>query len=192
MIETLKACKADIVVAGIWPTAGRGKWVDFTKPLYYSVVKAYVRANDYRFDGHSERINSPDVTIAVIDGEMSSIIAREDFPKAKIKSYSQMTDVSSLLLEVATGKADITFVEPAIAKEFMAKNPGKVREVKLRRPLRVFPNTMMVRKGDVKFLNTINIAIEELLNNGIVDKIIDKYEKYPGSFYRVNYLFREE
>ena len=192
MIEELQSNKVDIVVSGIWPNSQRGKWVSFTKPLYYSGINAYVRAGDTRFDNNIEAANSPDVKIAVIDGEMSSIIANSDFPKAKKIHYNQMTDVSQLLLEVATGKADITFVETAVAKRFMAKNPGKIREVKLNRPLRIFPNCMMVRKTDIYFLDTLNISIEELHNNGYIDKVIKKYEKFPGSFYRVRLPFEKE
>ena len=36
------------------------------------------------------------------------------------------------------------------------------------------------------------LAIEqELINNGFVDKVIAKYEKYPNSFYRVQLPYRQ-
>jgi ABC-type amino acid transport substrate-binding protein len=90
-----------------------------------------------------------------------------------------------VLLEVASGKADISFVEPAVAQEYIKNNPNTIRAIEGIQPLRVFPNVMMVNKGENKFLSMLNIAITELINNGYVDKIIDKYEKYPESFKRV-------
>ncbi|APF20870.1 ABC-type transporter, periplasmic subunit family 3 [Caldithrix abyssi DSM 13497] len=192
MIEAINSGRVDLICTGVWPTTERGKHVDFTKPLYYSTVRAYVRFNDNRFDGNLTKINNPDIRISSIDGEMTSIIAKFDFPKAKEVSLTQMNDVSQVLLEVSSGKADITFVEPAIALEYMSKNPGKIKEVKNVPPLRVFPNTMIVGKGEVELLSTINIGIDELANNGFIDKIVSKYEKFPGSFQKIALPFREE
>jgi polar amino acid transport system substrate-binding protein len=184
MVEAIQSGKVDLVCTGIWPNSTRGKFVDFTNAIYYSPIKAYVRAGNTKFDGNLKTINSKDVKIAAIDGEMTSIIAQFDFPDAQTAKMPQNTDVSQVLLDVASNKADVTFVEPAIANEYLAKNPGSIKEVAGVEPLRVFPNVMMIPKGDVKFQSMLNIAIEELANNGFVDKIINKYEKYPNSFYR--------
>ena len=185
MIEAIKTKRIDMVVTGIWPTSERGKHVDFANPLFFSAVKAYTQNNNNKFDGNLKSINNKDVKISTIDGEMTSIIADLDFPNAKKVPVSQMLGVSQTLLDVKTGKTDISFVEPAIALEFDAKNPNSIKEIKNIKPLRVFPNAMMLPKGEEEFKSTLNIAINELLNNGFVDKLIDKYEKYPNSFYRV-------
>jgi len=190
MVEALNSGRVDIVVAGIWPTSTRGKKADFTTPIYYSVVRAYTRSGNNTYDNNLDKINDPDTTISTIDGEMTSIIASSDFPSAKAMALPQNADVSQVLLEVASGKADITFVEPAIAEEYMSKNPGKIKAVEGIPPLRVFPNVMMVNKGEINFLSMMNIAITELINTGYVDKVIDKYEKYPGSFKRVSLPYR--
>lgn len=191
MIEAVKSNRVDLVSTGIWPTSARGKSADFSTPLYYSTVRAYSAANDNRFDGNIDAVNNADVRIAVVDGEMSSIIARTDFPIAQAKSLTQSTDIAQLLLEVATKKADLTFVEPAVASEYMNANPGKIKEVVNVKPLRIFPNVMMVAKGEQRLLSTLNTAINELINNGFVDKVIQKYEKYPGSFQRVAVPYKE-
>ncbi|UAB80961.1 transporter substrate-binding domain-containing protein [Marixanthomonas sp. SCSIO 43207] len=185
MIESVKQGKIDMVVTGIWPTSQRGKHVDFAKPLFYSVVKAYTAYGNDKFDNNLDAINSSDVIISTIDGEMTSIIANFDFPKAKQQAVTQLTGVSQTLLEIKSKKADVTFVEPAIALEFASKNPNSIQEVKGVEPLRVFPNSMLLPKGSVKLRTTLNIAIEELQNNGFVDKVIAKYEKYPNSYYKV-------
>lgn len=192
MIEAINSGRVDLVCTGVWPTTERGKHVDFTKPLYYSTVRAYVRLDDNRFDSNLSKINNANISISSIDGEMTSIIAKFDFPKAKEVSLTQMNDISQVLLEVSSGKADITFVEPAIALEYISKNPGKIKEVKDVQPLRVFPNTMIVGKGEVELLSTVNIGIDELANNGFIDKIVAKYEKFPGSFQKIALPYKEE
>jgi len=191
MIEALNNGRVDIVVTGIWPTSARGKQADFTVPIYYSVVRAYTKFGNNNFNGDIQSINSNKIKISTIDGEMTSIIASADFPNAQTASLSQLSDVSQVLLEVASDKADVTFVEPAIAEEYISNNPDTIQEVKDVKALRVFPNVMMVNKGEIEFLSMINIAITELINNGYVDKIIDKYEKHPNSFERVALPYRK-
>ena len=191
MIESIKQDKIDMVVTGIWPTSLRGKHVDFVDPLFYSVVKAYTQSYNTRFDNNILSINSPNVKISTIDGEMTSIIADFDFPKAQQNAVIQLTGVSQTLLDVKENKSDVTFVEPAIALEFASKNPNTIKEVSGVAPLRVFPNSMMLPKGATKLKSTLNIAIEELINNGFVDKVITKYEKYPNSFYRVHTKYQQ-
>jgi ABC-type amino acid transport substrate-binding protein len=185
MIEALKTGRVDVICAPIWPTSQRGKQADFTIPLYFSPVKAYTKMGNNKFDNNLSGINSKQIKIATLDGEMSSIISKFDFPKAKTEAISQNSDVSQLLLNVANGKADITFVEPVIAHDFVKNNQNKIKEVQGIKPLRVFPNVMMLSKGEVKLTSTLNTAIEELANNGFVDKAIAKYEPFPNAFYRL-------
>ena len=191
MIQDIKDNKIDMVVTGIWPTSQRGKYVDFLEPLFYTPVKAYTYAGNSKFDNNLEAINSENVRISTIDGEMTQIIANMDFPKAKQVSLMQMAGVSQTLLELTNKKADITFVEPMIALEFLAKNPNSIQEVKGIQALRVFPNRMMIPKNQEDFKATMNIAIQELVNSGFVDKVITKYETYPGSFYRLQLPYRQ-
>src|ERR1043165_2079009 len=115
---------------------------------------------------------------------MSSIISRADFGNAKTHQLAQTTEIAQLLLEVSTGKADVTFVEPAVAEAFTASNPNMIEAVKNVDAVRVFPNVMMVSKGETNLLSMLNIAMGELANTGIVDKIVTKYEKKPGVFLR--------
>lgn len=191
MIEAIKSNRVDIVCTGVWPTIERGKHVNFSNPLYYSTVKAYTAANNEQFDNDLTKINSPNVKISTLDGEMTSVIAKYDFPKAKEVSLPQSTDVSQVLLEVAQNKTDVTFVEPAIALEYMANNPNKLKEVNGVEPLRVFPNTLIVAKNEFELLSTINIGINELINNGFIDNVMSKYEKYPNSFQKVAKPFKD-
>jgi polar amino acid transport system substrate-binding protein len=192
MIQDIQDGKIDMVVTGIWPTTQRGKHVDFLEPLFYSPVKAYTYHGNQIFDNNIDRVNAKDVKISTIDGEMSQIIAIADFPQAKQVTVSQMTGVPQVLLDMKEKKADITFVEPIVALEFLSKNPESIQEVKGVQALRVFPNCMMVPKNQEDLKSTLNIALHELINNGFVDRIISKYEKYPNSYYRTQLPYREK
>ena len=191
MIQDLKDNKVDMVITGIWPTSQRGKQADFLEPLFYSVVKAYTFAGNTKFDNNIGAINSESVKISTIDGEMTQIIANMDFQKAKQVPVTQMTGVAQTLLELQNKKADITFVEPIIAMEFLEKNPKSIQEVKGLKPLRIFPNCMMIPKNQEDLKSTLNTALQELINNGFVDKVIAKYEKYSNSYYRAQLPYRQ-
>lgn len=192
MIESVRSGRVDLVCTGIWPNATRGKLVDFTDPVYFSPIRAYVKAGNDRFTGDLSKVDSPEVKVATIDGEMSSIISKADFPSATVHALPQTTDISQLLLEVATGKAEITFVEPAIANAYLEKNPGSIAEVKSVPPVRVFPNVMMIAKGENELLSMLNIALNEIANTGHVDRIVSKYETTPGLFLRRRPPYRDE
>lgn len=184
MIESVNSGRADLIAAGIWPNGTRGKFADFTTPIYFSPIFAYVRADDSRFDSGFDLINDATTTIATIDAEMTSIIAKADFPMAAISSLPQSTDVSQVLLEVATGKADVTFVETAVAERFISKNPGEIKKIPNAAPVRVFPNVMLMRKGEYKLKTALDTAINELIYTGRVDYIISRHEVYKGSLLR--------
>jgi polar amino acid transport system substrate-binding protein len=190
MLEEVRSGRADVICTGLWPNATRGKFVDFTDPVYFSPIKAYVKAGNRAFDGNLQAINSPKVRIATVDGEMTSIIAAADYPLAKVESHPQSTAIAQMLMEVATGKADVTFVEPAVADGFLQNNRGAVEPVRGAESVRVFPNVMMVAKGEPKLLSMLNIALAESENTGALDRIVAKYETSPGQFYRREPLYR--
>jgi hypothetical protein len=50
---------------------------------------------------------------------------------------------------------------------------GRLKRSPNVKPLRVFPNVMMLRKGDERFRATINIALHEIIN-GFVERVIGR------------------
>ncbi|NND64573.1 MAG: transporter substrate-binding domain-containing protein, partial [Gammaproteobacteria bacterium] len=84
---------------------------------------------------------------------------------------------------VVNRKADVVFAEPFSVHEFMENNPDTLQQV-AGEPLTLVPNIMLIKGGQSQFKTMINNALTELFLNGIVDKAIDKYEKYPDSYVR--------
>jgi len=190
MIEGLEADRYDLAVSGIWQNASRARHVDFSKPLFYSGIGAYVRVGDNRFEPSLANVNQSSVRIATIDGEMSDIIARSQFPNATRVSLPQISDVSQMLLNVKNSRADITFAEPAVVSGFLRNNPRSLRNLRADNPFRVFGNTVIFRRGQYEFARMLNTAIDTLGNSGEIDRIVDRYEPEPGDFYRVASPYR--
>lgn len=179
MIAGVESGRYDMVVGGIWPNSARSKRVNFSVPLFYNGLGVYVRAGDHRFS-QSAQLNDPAVTLAIIDGDTSSFIAASCFSKAEVFSLPEDAHLSQKLLSVKTGKADATFIERYNAQEFISKNPGAVEELSPGRPLTVFGSTIVIPKGQSEFEGMINTVLTEMLNAGLAEGWVKKYEKYPG------------
>jgi len=191
MIEGLQTDRYDAICSPVWANSTRAQFADFTVPLFFSGIGVYTRPNDQRFVGNLAAANTETVTIATIDGEITDIIAQQQFPRAKRLSLTQLSDNSQILLSVAEGKADLTFVEPYIAAQFLKTNPGRVVNIAAARPIRIFANTMMIKKGETKLKSLLDTALTELLNSGRITALLRQYDEQGGTFYPVTFPYRQ-
>lgn len=122
--------------------------------------------------------------IATVDAEMSQFIARDDYPKAKTYSMPQNTDITQLMLAVETGKADVAINNAAVAAPYLLANPGKLRDITVNAPVRLFSHGFAFKKGDTGLASAINTVFEEMANDGTMNKFIAAHEKIPGTFLR--------
>jgi ABC-type amino acid transport substrate-binding protein len=159
-------------------------------PLFYSGVGVFVRSDDHRFDNNLKLINNPSIRVATIDGEMAEIIAKSDFPEARTVALTQISDTSQLLLEVQAGKSDVTFLATQIGARYIEKNPNKVRNIATSKPIRIFPESMVIKAGEYDFRAMIDSALIELVNSDFIEQTIRKYDSVPESYYLVAAPYR--
>lgn len=183
IFEGLNSNRHDVFGAGIWRNSSRGKVGDFSDPLFYNLIKVYGRSDESRFSGSFDEINSPDIRISMMDGAMENLIANADYPEAKAVSVTQLNQWSDVLLNITSGKADLTFAEPSAVNRFLDKNPGELKELFGGKPVRAFANTYAFKHGEPEFKAMLNAAIEEIINDGTAEKIIRKYENGPNEFF---------
>jgi len=88
------------------------------------------------------------------------------------------------LLDVVNNKADVTFADPSLAALFLKNNPGTIKSI-ADKPIEIEPNTMMFKIGEPAFKSMLDTALTELINNGYVDQVLNKYEPKPGVYYRL-------
>lgn len=177
----LQTGRYDLFCAPLWIHAPGAPWFNYSVPLMYSATHLYTRADDTRFDKDIWKLNSPDYTLSMMDGEQSAVIASKFFPKAKQLAIPQFSELTQMLMDVSTGKADAVFLEPSLAKDFSDKNPGKIRQA-TKEPFQVWPNVYGADINEDKFMRMINSALTEMLNGGEIDRIIEKYEPDRGIF----------
>jgi len=183
MAEALNSNRFDMACTVIWSSTQRGRASSFTIPLYYSAINAYSRADDSRFDNLAS-FNNPELTIATIDGSSAASIAQDDAPLAKTYSMPDLTDFSQVLVALTDKKADITFSEEAQVAVFLAHNPNAVRNLTPNQPVRLYANRLSMKLGEVKLSQMIDNGLQNLLNTGFIDRVLDKHAT-PKAYRRV-------
>lgn len=177
--------KYDVFCGASWNFPEEAKHTLTVGPLYYSVVSAWTRVDDNRFDNGLEGLNSPKYTVAAVDMTIADDVRRDMFPNTKAVTHPQSTDYSVNLLDVITNKADITFVENFLGYRYMVNNPNKVKNVSVGNPISVYGNFIVLRKEDLALQTTIEGTIFNMMLNGEVDEILAKYASHPSSFLAV-------
>lgn len=174
MVEGLRNNRYDAVCIGFWRQSVEAKHVFYTMPFAYSMARAVVRPDDHRFDQNLDRINQPDVRIVTYDGGLAAAITQRDFPKAKNQQAPNMVDYSQLFEDVATNKGDVLFAESAAVIAYQKSNPGRVRMLS-GPPIRVLQNTLGFSQ-DERLKSMLDTVVIELVENGQMDKILNKYD----------------
>jgi polar amino acid transport system substrate-binding protein len=176
--------KYDIAGSGVWINSDRAKVADFSIPLFYDAVYAYVRPADAKRYATTSAINSPNVTISTMDGELGATIAQSSFPKAKTLALPQNSAFAQLILNVIDRKADVVFLARGAAADYQSVHPGDIVAVDPSKPLRIFPNALMLPQGQYVLKNSIDAVLSEMENDGTVDAILKRYEKSPNALLR--------
>ncbi len=177
--------KIDAYCAALASAGKRGRVIDFLNPSAFEPVLVYVRPDDHRFDDNINLINDPDVKVSTKDGEFGGIAAAEDFPKATFVSLPQLAEYADVFNQVVTKKADVLLAAPVGAAAFLKNNPGALRPI-LSKPIRIFPEALGgVKYGENELRDMLNQAQDDVIYNGILDKIFDKYEVKKSEIWRV-------
>ncbi|MBP9868703.1 MAG: transporter substrate-binding domain-containing protein [Alphaproteobacteria bacterium] len=183
MLEGLKTKRYDVLCLNGWGSAHLAPHVSMTIPLYYSVINAFVRKDDLRFDRDRNSINNPSVKISTIDGTGTAVFANQTFPRAQQVGLPQGSDYSLTILNVINNKADVVLIENSLANEFLKKNPNSIRQVNLSKPLRYYANSFYVDIHEQELQSMLSMTLGEMLGAGEVDGIISKYDTgNPASY----------
>ena len=182
-IEGLKTQRYDVLGTQMWPTEARKKEVLFSIAPMDSISYAYVRRGDTRFNNDLSILNSNQYIISVLDGEITASIAQEDFPNARTLALPQLSSFAEVFLNVVQKKADITFAEPSAVEDFLASNPNTLDRVS-GEPVRAFGNSFAFNKNDAEIVEKWNKAIQELIDDGTIRKILEKHG--VENYYRIN------
>ncbi|MBI1327250.1 MAG: transporter substrate-binding domain-containing protein [Alphaproteobacteria bacterium] len=189
IVEGLKTDRYDAVCVSIYARPNFMPHTEMTAPYYFVPINAYKRVGDDRFKTKAD-IDKPEIKVSYQDGTIPAYIRAADFPNSGGLSLTD-TEYSDIMMGVTTGKADVTFVEPAVAQQFIRNNPNQLDVVNEVSPLRVFPAVLAVKKGEHDLETMLSGTIRYLVLNGTVEKILQKYEQGDKLFLRASTGYKE-
>jgi ABC-type amino acid transport substrate-binding protein len=173
-IEGLKTKRYDMLGTQMWPNSARAREAVFSIAPMNSVIYPYVKTGDTRFNGNLAKLNDSQYTISALDGELATFIAKEDFPQAKLNTLPQLASTAEVFLNILNNKADIAFVEPSTANDFLKSNQGKVQRVGTM-AIRTLGNSFAFKRGEDAMVSMWNVALKELITDGTVARTLEKY-----------------
>lgn len=177
-VEDLKNKKIDAVCNDGPYVFSAMKFLDYTMPAYYGPIYVFVGADNSTLKS-VEDLNKQSVRFIGMDGDISSDLVSRRFPDATLLSLPATSDAASLMLHVATGKADALYIDPAPVKAFNATNKSGLKMIMKDSPV-VYPVGISVAKGEQELLNMLNYGIAALWNTNGALPILRKYDPDGG------------
>ena len=158
--------KSDMVVSGVTILEERKLTMDFTDS-YTTAVQVIVVP-----EGSSVTLdNLGDQMIGTQRGTTGFLYCEDDYGEDHVIGYDTYTTVIQALLN---GQVDCVVMDDSVARAYVAANPGLTI---LDTEYAVEDYAFGVTKGNSSLLNAVNGALNELIKDGTVQKIIDKYIK---------------
>lgn len=171
IITAVNEGSADMGLAGMTVNEDRLKEVDFSIS-YASGVQAIVvpenspikTADDLSADGATYKVGTQ-------LGTTGDIYSTDDFGEERVTSFTTGNEAINALLK---GDVDCVIIDNEPAKAFVANNAGlKVLETSYADE----DYAACIKKGNDALRAAIDEAIEELIEDGTIDAIIEKYIK---------------
>lgn len=155
LIPALQRGEIDIIIAGLSITPQRALQVYFSNPYSNSGIGIATNiklTNDFSsIDG----LNRGDVAIGVIGGTISEDVARQVFPKASIKLFTEEAKAEDALVKGLLH----AYVRAEPVPRFLALRHPKEVDVPIAKPLVATREAFAVRRGDNEFVNFLNAWI---------------------------------
>ena len=172
IITAVNTGKADIGMAGMTVTPERQEEVNFTTSYATGVQAIVVSENSPITSVDDLFADDAKFKIGVqrnTTGDLYTTWDLEDAGKATIDRYSKGADA---VMALKTGKVDCVVIDNEPAKAFVAENEGlKILETEYIQE----QYAGAVAKTNTALLEAINKALQELIDDGTVQAIIEKY-----------------
>lgn len=170
LLESLKAGKIDMIIAGMNPTPERAKEVDFSKIYYTSTQAVLIRTEDKdKYKALS------DLSGKKVGAQMTTTqeqIAKSQIKGADVKSLGKVTD---LILELKNKKVDALVVESTVAQSYADKNSDlTVSSAHFSMETSQKGSAIAVKKNSPELVKELNKSIDKLIKDKSIDKFVIK------------------
>ena len=161
--------KYDVGFGAITITEERSKSVHFTTS-YATGIQSIIVKEDSTITSVDD-LKAAGIKIGVQQDTTGDIYATDDFGEDHMARFNKGADA---VMALSTGKVNAVIIDNSPAEAFVAQNPG----------LKILPTAYAeeaygfeISYDKEEFYNAFNGALEELLKDGTIQGIIDKYIK---------------
>ena len=170
IIPGVQGGKYDFGMAGMTASEDRLKNVNFTQS-YATGIQAIIVPEGSDIKTADDLFNG-NITIGVQKGTTGDIYLTEDIEDANLGTVERYNKGADAVMALTSGKVDCVVIDNQPAKVFVEKNEGLVL---LDSAYAEEAYAIAISKNNDALLNEINTALGELIADGTVQKIIDKY-----------------
>ncbi len=182
VIAAVSSGSCDIAISGLTINAKRSKSVDFSDAYYSGAAQILiVGADDKHFTGTTKEELDKQLegqTIGVCSGFTGQSYVEGDsewgftaVKDAKVKIYE---NISLAINDLKNGNVTAIVMDDSVAKEAVAQNSDVAKVIDI--PLTVEEYGIALQKGNTELKETIDGALAELVEEGKVDELLEKYE----------------
>ena len=172
VIVSVQQGKCDVGASGFTISDERKEKVDFTTP-YAEIHQVLVVKEDSNIQ------TKEDLRGKTITSQLSSSGATYATDHLKDSTLIQQKDYNIALLDVISGKAVAEVVDNTVAEAQVAANDGlKILDILDDADVEYYG--LIVQKGNTEMYNLVNDALEKLIADGTVDRIIEYYTSHIG------------
>ncbi|MGE4352428.1 MAG: substrate-binding periplasmic protein [Bdellovibrionales bacterium] len=181
----LQSNRIDAICMTIWPDVALTRVVRFTKPFFFLDMMPIVRADETRFGDNLNVFNQDGIVIGALEGDSGEHFAKRAFPKAKIDTVPPNSDAAIVLQNLVDKKYDMVPWDRNSAYQFSKNNPGKIKILNEMAPFKLIPNGFALQANEPALADMMDGLVEDMLNNGEMERLLTKWEPAPGMFLRV-------
>ena len=168
-LAELQAKNVDIGMAGYSPDPKRESIMSFTK-IYYKGGQSFVTSKAKADEITSlETANNAKYKIGAQTGSIQYDLAEANTPDA---DNIGLTKVPDIIAEVISGKLDGAFMETIVAKAYQAQYEDLVIVCDV--PYEQEGSAIGVNKDNEVLLAALNLIIDEAINDGSLQKLVDE------------------
>ena len=168
VITSVQAGKSDIAMAGLTVTDERKENVDFSDTYATGVQTVIVP-----IDSDIETIDDlQGKLIGCQESTTGYIYCSDDYGEDMVTAFPNGANAIQALL---SGKVDAVVIDSQPAQEFVAQNAGKLKMLGTEYVTEDY--AIGINKDNTALRDAVNNALKELIDDGTVQSILDKYIK---------------
>jgi polar amino acid transport system substrate-binding protein len=182
VVAAVASGTTDVAISGLTINAKRSKSVNFSKPYYSGAAQILiVGKNDTYYTGTDKATLDEQLKgqkIGVCSGYTGEFYAKGDeewgFKKIEGAKVNIYENISLAIADLKAGNINAIIMDDSVAKEAAAANADVAKVIDI--ALTVEEYGIAIAKGDKELKEKIDKALDELVKDGTVDKLLEKYE----------------